>query len=273
MDKRIEDEDILTQEDYDNAALMVAEPKSEKRPSNAGLNVSFWAFNIAFAVVDILSAIAVGVLSRWYYGVATVIAGAAFMFVHEYLFSRPFNNRIQNKIAVGGAVWAVLTILGIALASVIANLTGFLTPEWELYFLAFIVSVIVFNIVTHGVLAGIYYYMDDGHNAKNKSARARARAITQTEIDGAAEMILTEALRRRIKRKKMIDRFRSSAAIKAAIREAGGDEDNDGIPDVIDPIDNHTGKPFNRQPSYAQTVERPEEKGGNGNRPSQGQRQ
>lgn len=256
MKNQIDGEELLTQEDYEKAATMVAEPK--KKPSNAGLDVSFWAFNIAFAVVDILSAIAVGVLSRWYYGVATVIAGAAFMFVHEYLFSRPFNNQTQKKIAVGGAIWAILTILGIALASVVANLTGFMTPEWETYFLAFMVGIIVFNIVTHGVLAGIYYYVDDGHNAKNKAARARARAITQTEIDGAADMILTEALRRRIERKRMLARFRSPAALKAAIREAGGDEDGDGIPDWMDPVDNRTGKPFqrNQMASYAKDTER-----------------
>ena len=261
MNERIDGEELLTQEDYDKASKMVAEPKQEKKPSNAGLIVSLWAFNVAFATVDILSAIAVGVLARWYYGVATFIAGAVFMFVHEYLFSRPFNNVTQKKIAVGGAVWAILSILVIALAAVIANLTGFMSPELDTYFLAFMVSAIVFNIVAHGVLAGIYYYVDDGHNATNKAARARARAITQNQIDEAADMILTQALRRRIERKKMVSRFRSPAAIKAAINEAGGDEAGGGIPDFMDAVDNRTGKPFQRQPQpqqqYAQTTRTP----------------
>jgi hypothetical protein len=169
------------------------------------------------------------------------------MLIHEWLFSRPFNSSNQRKIAVGGAIWAVLTILFIAACTVFANLAGLFSPEYEPYYLATMVTVIVSNIVIHGILAGIFYYIDDGHKAKNKAARATARAITQNEIDDAAEMILTNALRRRINRKRMATRFISQSAVNAAIREAGGDEDEDGIPDNVDPIDNRTGKPFVRR--------------------------
>jgi hypothetical protein len=254
MSNKIDGEELLTLEDYEKAGNTIAEPKLEKNPSNAGLIVALVSFNFAFFVVDAISAIVVGYLTFWYYGVATILAGAIFMGVHEYLFTRAFNNTKQRNIAVGGAVWAVLTILGIALLSVVANLTGFLEAGYEEYFMVFMVAVIVFNVVIHGVLTAIYYYVDDGHNAKNKAARARARAKTQTEIDDAAELILTEALRRRINRKKMVSRYRSPETVKKAIREAGGDEDGDGIPDWMDPIDNRTGKPFQPHPVMAQTT-------------------
>lgn len=246
MNNKLQGEELLTQEDYEKAGRTIAEPKTEKKPSNAGLNVAFFAFNLAFLIVDAISAGVVGYMTYWYYGVATLFAGAVFMFVHEFLFTRPFNNPQQRNISIGGAVWAVLTILFVALVTVAANLTGFFTIEYETYFLAGMVGVIVFNIVLHGVLAGVFYYVDDEHYAKTKATRAVARANTQNEIDDAAETILISALARRINRKKMLDRFVSPEAIKIAIREAGGDEDGDGIPDYMDPIDNRTGKAFKR---------------------------
>jgi hypothetical protein len=254
MSNKIDGEELLTMDDYEKAGSTIAEPKNEKRPSNGGLLVALISFNFAFLVVDAISAGVVGYLTHWYYGAATILAGAVFMIVHEYLFTRPFNNAKQRNIAIGGAVWAVLTILGIALTSVIANLTGLTSNGYEAYFLAFMVGVIVLNVIIHGVLTAVYYYIDDGHNAKNKAARARARAITQNEIDDAAEMILTEALRRRVNRKKMVNRYRSPETVRRAIQEAGGDEDGDGIPDWIDPVDNRTGKPFQQRPVMAQNV-------------------
>ena len=252
MSNKIEGEELLTQDDYEKAGATIAEPKAEKKPSNAGLTVALVAFNFAFVFVDILSAVVVGYLTRWYYGLASLLAGAVFMGVHEFLFTRAFNNARQRNIAIGGAVWAVLTILVIALLSVTANLTGFMSAQWEPYFLAVMVVVIVANVVLHGTLTAIYYYIDDGHNAVSKTARAVARAKTQVEIDDAAEILLNKAIERRIARKKMVRRFRSPSAVRKAIEEAGGDADGDGIPDFMDPIDNRTGKAF----VYAQTAGR-----------------
>lgn len=267
--KLIEGEELLTAEDYEKAGSTIAEPKEEKKPSNAGLTVALVSFNFAFLVVDALSAFVVGYLTRWYYGVATVLAGAVFMFIHEYLFTRAFNNTKQRRIAVGGAVWAVLTILGIALLSVVANLTGFMTPEWEPVFLATMVGVIVFNIVLHGILTAIYYYIDDEHNARTKAARAVARAKTQTEIDDAAETILRKAIERRINRKKLVQRFRNPRTVRTAIEEAGGDADGDGIPDYRDPIDNRTGKAFAMAKDVPQVKLNENNRGGE-NHPSKG---
>lgn len=258
MSKQIEGEELLTQDDYEKAGRTIAEPKLEKHPSNAGLTVALVAFNFAFFFVDALSAVVVGYLTRWYYGVATLLAGAVFMGVHEFLFTRAFNNQRQRNITIGGAVWAVLTILVIALISVVANLTGFMSTEWEPYFLAVMVVLIVANVVLHGTLTAVYYYIDDGHNAKTKTARAVARARTQVEIDDAAETLLMKAIERRVMRKKLVNRFRSPAAVRRAIEEAGGDADGDGIPDSIDPIDNRTGKPFQLRTggAMAQTTDR-----------------
>jgi hypothetical protein len=252
-------EDMLSPEDYEKAGKTIAEPKAEKKPSNAGLYVALIFFNFAFLVVDAISAGVVGYMTRWYYGASTLFAGAVFMFVHEFLFTRPFNNTRQRNIAIGGAVWAVLTILFVALFTVVANLTGFFSAQYEPYFLAGMVGIILFNIVLHGSLAGVFYYVDDEHFAKTKATRAVARANTQNKIDEAAEMILTEALKRRINRKNMLARFVSPEALRLAIREAGGeDEDGDGIPDSIDPVDNRTGKPFVRQ--FVQQTQQPKEK-------------
>ena len=257
--KQLAGEEFLTEEDYEKVGSTIAKPKAEKKPRN-GLFVALVSFNFAFFVVDIISAGVVGYLTYWYYGVATLIAGAVFMFIHEYLFTRPFNNVTQKNISIGGAAWAVLTILFIAVVSVVANLTGLMTAGYEQYFMALMVGIIVTNIVIHGVLTGVFYYVDDQHKAKNKSARARARAITQNEIDDAAEMILTEALRRRIARRSLVSRFKNKESIKKAIIEAGGDEDGDGIPDFMDPIDNRTGKPFQQAArSYAADTDAPKE--------------
>jgi hypothetical protein len=248
--KLLKGEEILTDADYAKAGRTIAEPIAVKKTSNSGLTVALWAFNIAFLVVDTLSAFVVGYITYWYYGVATLLAGAMFMFVHEYLFTRAFNSARQRNIAIGGAVWAALTILGIALFSVVANLVGFTNQEWEGAFLATMVGIIVFNIVLHGVLTAVYYYIDDGHNASSKAARAKARAITQTAIDDAAEILLTKALERRINRKNLVHRYRNPQSVRMALEEAGGevdeDLDEDGIPDRDDPIDNRTNRPFKR---------------------------
>jgi len=247
MKTYIEGEELLTPEDYEKAGLTIAEPVVEKNPSNAGLIVALVSFNFAFAVVDILSAIVVGTLTRWYYGLATVISGALFMGVHELLFTRAYNNRRQRNLVIGGAIWAVLTILFIALVSVVVNLSGLAIAAYDEYFMMFIVGTIVINVVIHGVLTAIYYYSDDGHAAKTRAARARARARVQNDIDDSAEIILTSALERRIHRRKMLERYRSPKAVRAAIIEAGGDDaDQDGIPDWKDAIDNRTGKPFSK---------------------------
>lgn len=257
MKTQLPGEELLTAEDYEAAGQMVAEPQPERKPNNFGLGCSLIAANFAFLVVDAISAIVVGYLTRWYYGAATLFAGAIFMFVHEFLFVRAFNNVYQRRIAIGGAVWAIATIVVIALMSVVANLTGFMTPDFEVYFLAFMVCAIVFNIVLHGVLCGLYYYLDDGHLAKSKAARASARALTQVDIDNSAGLILTMALKRRINYHNLLRRFRSPSALRAALREAG-DADHDGIPDTIDPVDNRTGKPFQQVRQYSSQTDRPD---------------
>jgi hypothetical protein len=123
-----------------------------------------------------------------------------------------------------------------------------------------ILTIVVLAALTHTVLAAGYFYLDDGIKSIHKAAENIAFHDERMKNLERAEQVLEKAASMRNKKQKLADRFGGAdgrAAIELLLRQFG-DADGDGIPDIIDPIDNRTGKPFQRQ--FAQQGQQVKEK-------------
>ena len=153
-------------------------PKDKvKNPMNR-LWIALLAFNGIFLPLDIITAFAVGVATRWYYGLFVLGAGVGSMFVHEALFSNPYadSNKekfpMQKTISIIGFLMSVFTTIVIGLAAIVVNLllTGY---NRELYgaAMAAFSFLILFG---HGILIAAYYFTDHGIRSRQNATSALA---------------------------------------------------------------------------------------------------
>jgi len=125
-------------------------------------------FNVVMTFLDLISAIAVAMLTTPLYGVLTFIAGVLALFVWERLFTNAHANIMQKWISVGGGVLAVLSTLGIGILSALVNvfnISGVVSPvAMEA---GMLISLVVVTFI-HGIAWGVYYFADPAHVAEMK---------------------------------------------------------------------------------------------------------
>lgn len=224
----------------------VKEPKkSRKKPSNNSLLIALIFADIIFGVLDIGSGITVYWLTGvWFYGVLVFLAGITPLLLFQKLYTRAFANEEQKKIAISGAVLAVFSIIIIGVLSAIANVAGIGGVNAEL---AVVIAVVVLAFV-HALLLTWYFYIDDGILADQTVERTLARAIQQGKLIEAGDFILTLTQRSVNRRKAIGNKYGSMEALREVLSQLSMDADGDGIPDVVDPVDDRTGEPFPANP-------------------------
>ena len=141
-------------------------------------------FNVVMTFLDLISAVAVSMLTNWLYGVLTFMAGVLALFMWERLFTNAHANVMQKWIAFGGMVLAVLSTLGIGVLSAIVNVFNIDSGVLEA---GMLISLVIVAFV-HGIAWGVYYFADPAHVAEMKRQVNMAwRAQQKQGLDDAKE--------------------------------------------------------------------------------------
>lgn len=145
-----------------------AQEQKEKRPENK-LWIAMLGFNGTMAFLDLVSAITVGMLTNYLYGVLTFLSGFLALLLHENLFTNAHANLAQKWIAVSGGVLAIVSTLGVGVMAGIVNVLNLVAVvSVQNIELTMIIGLVVVAVI-HAMLWGVYYFTDAGHIAAMKS--------------------------------------------------------------------------------------------------------
>lgn len=203
---------------------LVKEETYTKTPSNFGLVIAFIGYNLIALVIDIVSAILVGTVTKfWLYGLLVMSAGALPLIVHEVLWMRAYATHDQRRLAIFGIVLAVISVVVMAIAAGVAysmNLANTIAPVWM------DVGIIVFLIScasAHGLIFAWYYFTDEEFIANSATARAISRSNRKIAKVQAARRILEHAQVYGDHRRDLISDFEGNQdAVDEALRQVSG---------------------------------------------------
>jgi len=161
---------------------LVKRPSQAKRkPSNFAL---YWAWIFYNAVALLFDTIAAGtvydLVGKFMYAVLTFVAGFLPLLMHEFLYTRAYANAAQKVLAVLGAGLSVVTIIGVGVIAGIVNVTGFNALSVMTLEVILIITLVLVS-GAHGLIAAIYFFIDDG--IKAKQVRAESVAYHERRID------------------------------------------------------------------------------------------
>jgi len=238
----------MSSENYEVESLesMVQKPKKSKKPTNFALWFAYFFFNIVVLTFDIVAAGTVySITKNGGYAVLTFLAGFTPLMMHEFLYLRAYANNPQRWIAIFGAVVAVITVgLVAALAAgvnlALANGYSLAAGTSEIV----ILLVIVGAALLHGILAAVYFYIDDGIRATHTEAETVAFHETRMRNIKRAEQLLEEADKARKRKAEIVHRHGGQDGKRALdyLLNMLNDDDGDGIPNLLDKVDNRVGQ-------------------------------
>lgn len=221
---------------------MVKKPKKAKKPANAALWFAYAFFNIVILIFDVVAAATVYAITKNEgYAVITFLAGFVPLMLHEFLYLRAYASQWQRGIAVLGAACAFLTVVVVALLSAIVNLVMAGGAEINIEVSRLVILVIVVGAaLLHVVLTAVYFYIDEGIRAGHIEAETTAYYDSRLKNINRAETLIEAAEAARHSKARIIEQH-GGADGKAAldyILNLLNDDDGDGIPNIIDPVDN-----------------------------------
>ena len=224
----------LTQEKNELLDAVKRPDRKRKGPTNFALWAALIFANVIFALLDVISGVTVWWMTdNVLYGALTFLAGFVPFVLHEMLFTRAFATTLQKRIAIAGAVIALVSIVGIGLSAGFVNIVGLTVDALGLEI--GIISALVLIASLHALLAIGYFYADEGIVMKQKTEQARAFAILQNELINAGADIL-DTTQKRVLARRLIGQKYDHDALTEVLRQLGidsTDADGDGIPDVL----------------------------------------
>ena len=173
---------------------LVKRPQQAKRkPSNFAL---YWAWLFYNATALLFDGIAAGtvyaITGKFTYAALTFVAGFLPLLMHEFLFTRAYASRMQKVLAVIGAALSVITILTVGVLAGIVNVLGFTARNSTEIDIAMIL-ILVLVAGAHGLIAAVYFYIDDGIKANQVRAESVAYHERRIEDINRAKEILALA--------------------------------------------------------------------------------
>jgi hypothetical protein len=161
---------------------LVKRPSQAKRkPSNFAL---YWAWLFYNAVALLFDTIAAGtvydLVGKIGYAVLTFAAGFLPLLMHEFLYTRAYANGVQKVLAVIGAGVSVVTILAVGVIAAIVNVFGLASLSSQTLEIILIVTLVLVAGL-HGLIAAVYFYIDDG--IKANQIRAESVAFHERRIE------------------------------------------------------------------------------------------
>ena len=245
--------------DTDEILKSLDDKEPEKKPSNWELWSALYFAEAVFVILDLVSAATVGyVTGFWYYGLFVFLAGVVPLFLYTKQYTRPLASVTQRKTAFWGGIVAVSSVIIVAVFMAFINLASetLSLNVVSLTEAGLVVSMIIL-LATHAFIMGRYFFIDEEISETQKTNRMLARGFRGMQRLGVANKI-ANAKRNEVAKRRQVEGVFDPRVIEK-IMNALRDLDEDGIPDAIDPVDNRTGKPFqrNQMVSMAQDVSRP----------------
>lgn len=150
-----------------------------KKPNNR-LWIAILSFNAIYLFIDLITAVAVGFLSYWYYGVLVFFAGILPMLAHEALFANAFASIYQRWVSGIGFAFSIFAALAVGLLVVIINIMYDSTPTGQLLE-AVAMGTLFLVAVVHGALFAVYFFIDAGIRTIQNTMSALAK--TEQKLD------------------------------------------------------------------------------------------
>ena len=228
----------------------------EKKPSNWELWSALYFAEFIFVLLDAGSALSVWwITSYWYYGLIVFFAGVVPLWLYTKQYTRAQASIPQRKTAFAGGVIAVASVLVVAIFMAILNFVAKIyAGDAVMWTEAGLAVSLVLLLATHGFVMGRYFFIDEEITETQKTNRMIARGDQGIRRIGIANKVASAKKKEVALRDDFERKF--SPEVLNKIMSLMQDLDGDGIPDFIDPTDDRTGKPFQKQgnqqmrPSY-----------------------
>jgi hypothetical protein len=172
----------------------VKRPQQAKRkPSNFALYWAWLFYNATALLFDVIAAGTVYAMTgKFTYAALTFAAGFLPLLMHEFLFTRAYASGPQKVLAVIGAGLSVVTILGVGILAGLINVSGFTAQNSAMVEIAMIITLVLVA-GAHGLIAAVYFYIDDGIKANQVRAESVAYHERRMEDIQRAKDILALA--------------------------------------------------------------------------------
>lgn len=240
--------------------------KPEKKPTNWELWSALYFAEAVFVVLDAGSALSVYLITGyWYYAVIVFLAGVVPLYLYTKQYTRPLASIEQRQTSFWGGVVAISSVIIVAVFMAVLNFYAQVNGESAVMWTEAGLAVsLVLVLASHGFIMAKYFFADEEIKEGQRTNRIIARGGHTVRRIQAARKV-ADSKRQEVNLKKDFQR-EYNPAVLAKILRMMEDLDEDGIPDVIDPVDDRTGKPFNSQqlqrpamPAMAQEVKQVKE--------------
>lgn len=173
-------------------SFLKRKPTEEREPSNVALYLVMFAAFCLLAILDLITAVVVGGMTNWLYGVLTFGVGIGPTVVNEAAFFRPFSSKNQRNMAIVGIVSGILATLLIGvMAGVVSAANYFNLINISPFKIAIEITMLVSLVVISGwhvTIWMIYIFIDEGVKSKQKHAQNKAEsAQRQADLHMAEE--------------------------------------------------------------------------------------
>ena len=216
----------------------------EKKPSNWELWSALYFAEFVFVLLDAGSALSVWwITDIWYYAVIVFFAGVIPLWLYTKQYIRPLASTAQKRtVFLGGAV----AIGSVIVTAVFMGALNFVAKAYSadavLWTEAGLAISLVLIIATHGFIMARYFFIDEEIAEGQRTNRIIARGDRDVRRIGVARKV-ADSKKQEVRKRNDFERD-FNPKILQKILTMMQDLDEDGIPDIIDPIDDRTGKAF-----------------------------
>ncbi len=214
-----------------------------KKPTNWELWAALYFAEFIFVLLDAGSALGVGLVTGiWYYGVIVFFAGVIPLWLYTKTYTRPLASHSQKQAAMVGGFVAVFSVIVVAIfVAVLSFAAGQFSGNSIAWTEAGLGISLVVLLAVHGFINAFYFFTDEEVKEQNKTDRIIARGDRAVKRIGVANTVANAKKREVTARQKLEGAF--SPEIVAKILSMMADDDGDGIPNFIDPVDNRKQRP------------------------------
>jgi len=222
----------------DDILKALDDPTPQKKPTNWELWAALYFAEFIFVILDAGSAVSVGFITKiWYYGAIVFLAGVMPLWLYTKTYTRPLASQNQKKSALIGGVVAVFSVIVVAGFVAVLNFAAQEMSGNSISWMEAGLGIsLVILLAVHGFINAYYFFTDEQVKEHNKTQRMIARGDAQVKRIGVAHEVAQAKSREVSARKKLEAAF--SPEIVARIMSMMADDDGDGIPNFIDPVDN-----------------------------------
>ena len=237
----------------DEILLALEDKEPEKKPKKGAHKIALFFADMIFFFLDVGSGLGVYWLTDiWYYGVIVFLAGFVPLMLHQKLYTQPYASKDQKNAAMVGGILAVGSVLIVAIFIAIVNFVAkAASGNAILWMEGGLAASLVLLAFAHAIITAYYFYIDEETAEEQNTSRIIARGERGvTRIRAAGKVA-------RAKRSEVAERHtlegQFSPEVISKIVQMLKDDDGDGIPNFLDPVDNR------KRQAFASTAPKPGE--------------